>query len=82
MDEFLGERDGISVTDPFALTSNGAAELQRIIKILSQTSNDPDLTITCWSFTWCGSCGLHAADCKCQGKPWSRNFSYDPFHVV
>ena len=34
MDEFLGERDGISVTDPFALTSNGAAELQRIIKIL------------------------------------------------
>jgi hypothetical protein len=52
------------------------AEIGAVSKLLSETANDPDLIMCCWSFTYCFKCKdenghiVHISDCKCPDNPF------------
>ena len=46
-------------------------DIAAVQKQLKETCNDPNMVITCWSFTWCLHCNKMAGECKCITSPWN-----------
>ena len=50
---------------------------------LSQTVNDPNLTIICHSFTFCSVCGEFSCNCWCKNQTWNINrYDYFPMDII
>ena len=51
-----------------------SSDIKEVQRQMAQTPNDPNIRMTCWSFTFCMKCKDFAGQCDCPEQPWNLPF--------